>query len=429
MKRKYHTFRIEDIYLFKLKLLYWSAKYKIVSFLDSNEYYSSYSKYELLVGVECIKRFDIKENFFSSLSSFVNNTNDWIFGHLNYDIKNYIEDIYSYNIDHINFPDAFLFVPEIVFILQKNVLTIGIMQTDANAVFEEINHQQIPLNNLQPVNVISRISKDEYIQNIKKLQQHILRGECYEINYCQEFFAENTSVSPGAVYHLLTQISPNPFCCFYKIDDKCLLCASPERYLKKNGDNIISQPIKGTAKRGADENEDLKIKKDLFSNKKERKENVIVVDLVRNDLSRICEEGSVHVEELGEVYTFPGVHQMISTVKGKLQPEAAFGDIIKATFPMGSMTGAPKKRVMQLIEKYEKTKRGIYSGTVGYITPEKDFDFNVVIRSIMYNQTNKYVSYQVGSAITFESNPESEYEECLVKAAAITKILSGKLKK
>ena len=429
MKRNYYTFRIEDIYLFKLKLLYWSAKYKIVSFLDSNEYYSSYSKYELLVGVECIKRFDIKENFFSSLSSFVNDTNDWIFGHFNYDIKNYIEDIYSYNIDHINFPDAFLFVPEIVFILQKNVLTIGIMQTDANAVFEEINHQQIPLNNLPPVNVISRMSKDEYIQNIKKLQQHILRGECYEINYCQEFFAENTSVSPAAVYHLLTQISPNPFCCFYKIDDKCLLCASPERYLKKNGDNIISQPIKGTAKRGADENEDLKIKKDLFSNKKERKENVIVVDLVRNDLSRICKEGSVHVEELGEVYTFPGVHQMISTVKGKLQPDAAFGDIIKATFPMGSMTGAPKKRVMQLIEKYEKTKRGIYSGTVGYITPEKDFDFNVVIRSIMYNQTNKYVSYQVGSAITFESDAESEYEECLVKAAAITKILSGKLKK
>jgi len=425
LKRTYYTYQINNIHLFKLRLLNWSVQYKVVSFLDNNEYNSSYSKYELLVGVGCIKKFDIKENFFSSLSSFVNDTNDWIFGHLNYDIKNYIEDIYSNNIDRIHFPDAFLCIPEIVFILQKDELIIGTMQADADRVFDEINQQQIPLNNLQPVNVIPRITKEEYIQNIKKLQQHILRGECYEINYCQEFYAENTSVSPAAVYHLLTQISPNPFCCFYKIDDKFLLCASPERYLKKEGDNIISQPIKGTAKRGTDKDEDLKIKKELFNNKKERKENIIVVDLVRNDLSRICEEGSVHVEELCEVYTFPGVHQMISTVKGKLLPKAAFGDIMKAAFPMGSMTGAPKKRVMQLIEKYEKTKRGIYSGTVGYITPEKDFDFNVVIRSIMYNETNRYVSYQVGSAITFESDAESEYEECVVKAAAITKILFG----
>lgn len=425
MKRTYYTYQINNIHLFKLRLLNWSVQYKVVSFLDNNEYNSSYSKYELLVGVGCIKKFDIKENFFSSLSSFVNDTNDWIFGHLNYDIKNYIEDIYSNNIDRIHFPDAFLCIPEIVFILQKDELIIGTMQADADRVFDEINQQQIPLNNLQPVNVIPRITKEEYIQNIKKLQHHILRGECYEINYCQEFYAENTSVSPAAVYHLLTQISPNPFCCFYKIDDKFLLCASPERYLKKEGDNIISQPIKGTAKRGTDKDEDLKIKKELFNNKKERKENIIVVDLVRNDLSRICEEGSVHVEELCEVYTFPGVHQMISTVKGKLLPKAAFGDIMKAAFPMGSMTGAPKKRVMQLIEKYEKTKRGIYSGTVGYITPEKDFDFNVVIRSIMYNETNRYVSYQVGSAITFESDAESEYEECVVKAAAITKILFG----
>lgn len=427
MKRNYYTYQIKDIHLFKLKLLYWSVQHNVASFLDNNQYNSSYSSYDILAGVGCIKKFEIREEFFSSLSTFVKDTDDWIFGHLNYDIKNYIEDVYSHNTDNINFSNAFLFVPEIVFFLRKNELSIGTMQAGANAVFDEINQQQIPVNNLQPVNVIPRITKEEYIQNIKKLQQHILRGECYEINYCQEFFAENASISPAGVYHLLTQISPNPFCSFYKTNDKYLLCASPERYLKKEGENIISQPIKGTAKRGADENEDLQIKKELFNNKKERKENIIVVDLVRNDLSRICKEGSVHVEELCEVYTFPGVHQMISTVTGKLLSKAAFGDIIKATFPMGSMTGAPKKRVMELIEKYEKTKRGIYSGTVGYITPEKDFDFNVVIRSIMYNEINRYVSYQAGSAITFESEAESEYEECLVKAAAITKILSGKI--
>ncbi len=425
MERKYYTYPIENIHLFKLKLLQWAKKYNIVSFLDNHEYDSHYSTYECLAGAGCIKKFGIKEDFFSSMSSFVNDTNDWIFGHLNYDIKNHIEDLYSHNIDNLNFPDAFLFVPEIVFILQKNELTIGIMQDDANDVFDEINLQQIPSHKLPQVKVMPRISKEEYIGIIKKIQQHILWGECYEINYCQEFYAENAFISPIAVYHLLTEVSPNPFCSFYKVDDKFLMCAGPERYLKKKGEDLISQPIKGTAKRGATEREDEQIKQNLLYSKKDRKENIIVVDLVRNDFSRICEEGSVYVQELCEVYTFPGVHQMISTVKGKLQPGAGFGDIIKATFPMGSMTGAPKKRVMQLIEKYEYTKRGIYSGTVGYISPDKDFDFNVVIRSIMYNETNKYVSYQVGGAITFESDPESEYEECLLKTAAITQILSG----
>jgi len=426
LKRKYYTFPIEDVDLFKLKLLNWTLKYNIVSFLDNHNYDSAYSTYECLAGVGTLQKFDAKGDFFSFLSSFVDKTDDWIFGHFNYDIKNHIEDLHSHNIDNIGFPDAFLFVPEILFIINKNELTIGTTQPKAGSIFNEINQQQIQEFDLFTVNIQPRISKEVYIENIKHLQLHIVRGECYEINYCQEFYAENTVISPIAVYHLLTKISPNPFCSFYKIDDKFLLCASPERYLKKEGENIISQPIKGTARRGENDEQDRQIKQNLLTGKKDRKENIIVVDLVRNDLSRICEEGAVHVEELCAVFTFPGVHQMISTVKGKLQSDAGFGDIIKATFPMGSMTGAPKKRVMQLAEVYEKSKRGIYSGTVGYITPNKDFDFNVVIRSIMYNETNKYVSYQVGGAITFESDPESEYEECLVKAAAITQILSGK---
>lgn len=426
MERKYYSFPIEDVHLFKLKVLHWASQYDVVSFLDNHQYASRYSKYETFGGVGCIKKFVIKEDFFSSLSTFVADTNDWIFGHLNYDIKNYIESLYSYNPDNIDFPDAFLFVPEIVFNLKESELTIGVVQTDAATIFSEINLQQINNGNLENININSRISRENYIQNVQQLRQHILRGECYEINYCQEFYSESTLGSPAAVYHLLTEISPNPFCSFYKIDDKFLLCASPERFIKKDGESLISQPIKGTAKRGADDEEDQQIKQALLNSKKDRKENIIVVDLVRNDLSKVCEEGSVHVEELCAVYTFPGVHQMISTIKGKLRRNVGFGEIIRATFPMGSMTGAPKKRVMQLIEKYEKTKRGIYSGTVGYITPNKDFDFNVVIRSIMYNETNKYVSYQVGGAITFESDPENEYEECLVKAAAITQILSGK---
>lgn len=426
MNRNYHTYKVENSHLLKSKLLSWCARYNIVSFLDNNKYNSNYSSYECLAAVGCLKKFEIAEDFFSSISAFVNDTNDWIFAHLNYDIKNYIEDIYSRNIDHIKFPDAFLFVPEIVFILEKNELTIGVIESDARKIFNAICAEQLADDDVEHINITARVNKEEYIDNIKKIQQHILRGECYEINYCQEFYAENATLSPLAVYKLLTQLSPNPFCTFYKLDDKFLMCASPERYLQKRREELISQPIKGTAKRGANAEEDSRIKDGLINSKKDRQENIIVVDLVRNDLSRICEEGSVYVEELCGIYTFPGVHQMISTVKGRLLPDAGFGDIIKATFPMGSMTGAPKKRVMQLIERYEKTRRGIYSGTVGYISPSKDFDFNVVIRSIMYNKTNRYVGYQVGSAITFQSDPEGEYEECLVKAAAMRQILAGK---
>jgi len=150
----------------------------------------------------------------------------------------------------------------------------------------------------------------------------------------------------------------------------------------------------------------------------------MVVDLVRNDLARICEEGTVNVDELFGVYSFPQVHQMISTVSGELQEGMQFTDMIRACFPMGSMTGAPKKRVMELIEKYERNKRGIFSGAVGYISPEGDFDFNVVIRSILYNASTKYLSWQVGSGITFYSDPEKEWEECLLKASAIESVLS-----
>ena len=423
LERKYYTFPIEDIRLFTLKLLHWIDKHSSACLLDNQGYASTYSSYECVVAAGCIKRFEQKDDLFSSLSDFVNNNNDWIFGHLNYDIKNHIEALYSSNIDNIQFPDAFLFIPEVVLIVKNNILIIGVLHSSANAVFNEINFQKIPQKNIQSVRIKPRIDKEEYIDTVKKLQQHILKGECYEINYCQEFYAENADISPVDVYHHLTQISPNPFCAFYKLNDAYLMCVSPERFIRKEGENIISQPIKGTAKRGVNKEEDQHIKQVLLNSKKDRKENIIVVDLVRNDLSRVCSKGSVHVEELCALYTFPGVHQMISTVKGTLKPDVDFGDIIKATFPMGSMTGAPKKRVMQLIEKYEKTKRGIYSGTLGYINPDRDFDFNVVIRSIMYNKAEKYVSYQVGGAITFESDPENEYEECFLKAAAIMQIL------
>jgi para-aminobenzoate synthetase component 1 len=205
--------------------------------------------------------------------------------------------------------------------------------------------------------------------------------------------------------------------------EQFLLSASPERFIKKVGKKIISQPIKGTARRGANEEEDKQIKHHLFNDPKERAENIMIVDLVRNDLSRTADKGSVIVEELCGIYTFPQVHQMISTVVSELREDVHFIEAIRQCFPMGSMTGAPKVRAMKLIEKYESTKRGLFSGAVGYITPEGDFDFNVVIRSILYNARNHYLSFMVGGAITMQAEAEKEYEECMLKAKAIMRVL------
>ncbi len=259
---------------------------------------------------------------------------------------------------------------------------------------------------------------------VEALRAHILQGDCYEINFCQEFYAENCTIDPYEIYNKLTNISPTPYACFYKVNSHYLICASPERFLKKQDNLIISQPIKGTIKRNTNsKNHDLENITTLKSSSKDRSENVMIVDLVRNDLSKICEQASVRVTDLFGIQTFPQLHQMVSTIEGKLNAGIGLSEILQATFPMGSMTGAPKKKVMELIEHYEKTKRGIYSGTVGYITPEKNFDFNVVIRSIIFNSVSQYLSYQVGSAITYNSDPQAEYDECILKAAGIKKAL------
>lgn len=299
---------------------------------------------------------------------------------------------------------------------------------DPATVFEQIRKTSVMTgdHDSHDLRIQQKTGRDEYLAIIRKLQQHILRGDCYEINFCQEFFAENAVIDPLQVYKNLSEISPNPFSGLYRQGDRWLLCASPERFIRKEGRRILSQPIKGTAKRVLnDQQEDQQLKEQLYHNPKDRSENVMVVDLVRNDLAKICEEGSVKVDELYGIYSFPQVHQMISTISGEIKKDVSFADIIQATFPMGSMTGAPKKRVMELIEQYEKTKRGIFSGAIGYISPEGDFDFNVVIRSILYNAADQYLSFQAGSAITFYSDAEAEWDECLLKAGAIIRVLSG----
>ena len=348
----------------------------------------------------------------------------WIFGHLGYDLKNEIENVYSLHPDRVGFPDLYFFEPEIIIRLTEREMIIEAV--DPDAVYQAISTQE-SLTGLSPAvkDIISRFSKEEYTRVIGQLKQHILRGDCYEINFCQEFYCENAVIDPVIIYKKLSSVSPNPFSAFYRVNDQWLICASPERFLRRQGRSILSQPIKGTSKRSANNSaEDEENRVFLSNSEKDRAENVMVVDLVRNDLSRICTEGSVKVEELYGIYSFPQVHQMISTVSGELKKDISFAEIIRACFPMGSMTGAPKKRVMELIEQYERTRRGIFSGAVGYISPEGDFDLNVVIRSIMYNAASGYLSYQAGSGITFYSDPENEWEECLLKADAIREVLT-----
>jgi para-aminobenzoate synthetase component 1 len=294
---------------------------------------------------------------------------------------------------------------------------------------KNIQNSKLKIQNFISQNKIKikhRISKINYSKKLTNILEHIHRGNIYEVNFCQEFYAENSKIDPLKVYQKLNKISTPPFATFLKIDDKFLLSASPERFVKKEGNKIISQPIKGTSRRLANKVEDQVLADQLFHDPKERAENIMIVDLVRNDLSKTAIKGSVKVEELCKVYSFKQVHQLISTVVSNVSEKENPVDIIKSLFPMGSMTGAPKISAMEIIEEQEETKRGVYSGAVGYFSPNHDFDFNVVIRSILYNKTNKYTSFIVGGAITSQSDIDKEYEECMIKAKAMKNALINK---
>ncbi len=413
-------------------MLNWASQFNIFCFLDNQQYATDENAFECLLGVGVKQDIILRQgNAFETLKKFHEKYPGWLFGHLSYDLKNEIEISASSNPDNIEFPDGYFFVPETVIQLSKHQVSI-ITTGNAKALFDEINNNaEKPNKSIStfPIAFQTRFSQDEYIETIKSLQEHIHAGDCYEINFCQEFFAENACIDPFVVFDKLCKLSSNPFAALYKLKDKYCICASPERFLKKQGNKLLSQPIKGTSPRDlVNPANDNLLKNQLYHSSKERSENVMVVDLVRNDLSKICINGSVKVEELFGIYSFPQVHQMISTISGEMSPALHWADAIKACFPMGSMTGAPKKKVMELIEIYEKSKRGLFSGALGYIKPSRDeylqpdFDFNVVIRSLLYNDTARLLSYQTGSGITFYSDPKLEYEECQWKGAAIKKI-------
>jgi para-aminobenzoate synthetase component 1 len=419
--------KIDKPEVFKNQLLDWSQQFREMVFLDSNNYHQKQSSFDCVLAVDAFT--SVKTDFhnaFEDLKQYQQQTKDWLFGYLSYDVKNDVEDLHSNNFDGLHFPDLFFFQPKKLFLLKGNQLEVRYLQLCDDEIESDLidieNNCQLSIINYQ-LSIQQRISKESYIAKVNQMLEHIHRGDIYEANFCMEFYAENAIIEPVKIYQKLNAISKPPFAIFFKNNEQYLLCASPERYLRKEGNKVISQPIKGTAKRFSDLVLDENSKTELETNPKERSENIMIVDLVRNDLSHTAIKGSVEVEELCGIYTFEQVHQMISTVVSNVSTTTSPVEILRTTFPMGSMTGAPKISAMKIIEELEETKRGLYSGAVGYFSPENDFDFNVVIRSILYNAQEKYVSFSVGSAITSQSNPEQEYEECLLKAKAMFEVL------
>jgi para-aminobenzoate synthetase component 1 len=424
-----HT--ISNLDLFKSNLLEWSQQFDDVVWLESNNH--NFSNFDAVLAVDAFT--SIQTDYFEAfnkLKEYQTITNDWIFGYLSYDLKNDVEALQSNNFDGLQFPDLFFFQPKKLFLIKGNTIEIQYLKMVDDEIEKDLNairHCEIFTENrgnlLKDIKIKLRIHKDSYFEKVNTILEHIHRGDIYEANFCQEFFAENTKIDPLETYLKLNAISKPPFATFLKCTDKYLLSASPERYIKKVADTIISQPIKGTAKRSTNLEEDKRLKEGLFIDEKERSENIMIVDLVRNDLAKTASKGSVMVEELCKIHTYKQVHQMVSTLTSTVAKSVHPVDILESTFPMGSMTGAPKISAMKIIEALEETKRGLYSGAVGYFSPKSDFDFNVVIRSILYNETHQYVSYSVGGAITSKSDPLKEYEECLIKAKAMREVLEN----
>ena len=415
---------------FKNQLLHWANQHREVVFLDSNQYHQKYSSYDAVLAVDAFTSIKTDyENAFQDLYQYQSQTKDWLFGYLSYDLKNDTEALQSNNFDGLAFPDLFFFQPKKLFLIKENQVEIQYLRMCDDEIetdFEEIISTTSITHHPSSISIKQRISKENYLSKVSKMLEHIHRGDIYEANFCMEFYAENAQIEPLEIYQKLNAISEPPFAVYFKNNFQYLLSASPERYLRKEGLKVISQPIKGTARRSFDLEQDEQLKSDLAQNEKERSENIMIVDLVRNDLSHTATKGSVQVEELCQIYTFKQVHQMISTIVSEVENTTSPIEILRTTFPMGSMTGAPKISAMQIIEELEETKRGLYSGAVGYFTPNGDFDFNVVIRSILYNAKNQYLSFSVGSAITSQAIPEMEYEECLLKAKAMFEVLQSK---
>jgi para-aminobenzoate synthetase component 1 len=417
--------RVSNVQLFKQRALKWANGFDTVCYLDSNNFTDQYSKFDTLIATGAKSHITSKAGTaFEDLSRFKEQNPGFVIGFLGYDLKNELEDLTSNNTDGTGFPDLYFFSPQTTITIKGNEIEIvGDVDTVAKLVEPEALEPLSDSASFNPINLTARFNRQEYINTVNTIKQHIVRGDIYVTNFCQEFYAEDVNIEPLALFNKLNSVSPTPFSTYFKWKGNYIICASPERFLAKRGNKLTSQPIKGTARRDSDIAIDKTIIEELRNHPKELQENVMIVDLVRNDLTHSAKPGTVKTEELFGIQSFKQVHQMVSTVVCELRDDISPVEAIKNTFPMGSMTGAPKISAMQLMEQYERSKRGIYSGAIGYFSPDGDFDFNVVIRTLLYSAATNYLSFHVGSAITYHADAKSEYEECMLKAKAILQVL------
>ena len=412
---------------FHQKALHWSGQFDEISFFNSNGMSDQWGKFEHILAVKALHSFRADENVFDQLDAFLKlHQSQFIPGFLSYDLKNEIEELQTTGKDQLEFPEAYFFVPATI--LRWTDDQVHIEAEDPVKIYQAILDTKIPPTAPIAVQVQSRWTKGEYVKAFENVQAHIQRGDIYEVNLCQEFFAEDADISPVEVYHELNTISPTPFSSFFKVGHHFIMSASPERFLAKKQGKLISQPIKGTAKRGSNSEEDQQIIAEMLRSKKEIAENVMIVDLVRNDLTRSALPGTVEATQLFEIQSFEQVHQMISTITCVQDPKISNVDVFRNTFPAGSMTGAPKIAAMQICDQLEARKRGLYAGSIGYFDSMNDeFDFNVVIRSLLYNKEKQYLSFHTGGAVTNQAAADQEYQECLLKASAILEALKASL--
>ncbi len=409
---------------FVAKALRWAASFEHFFYFTNNNIAYPYNGFEhrLCVGAATI----LEGNKLEILSQIEYKNRYWC-GYVAYNLKNQIELLHSSSNATIPFPNLGFVAPLYVITFGKDTAMIDSEEVHPQVIFETIINIDLSAQPKQnkSLQIIATVNHETYLQQIEKIKQHLWQGDIYEMNYCIEFTASAAALDYIDIFSQLNQQSPMPFAVLAKTPNGVVMCASPERFLKKQHHKIISQPIKGTMRRSPDAILDEILKNQLRNSEKEQAENMMIVDLMRSDLAKIATIGSVMVTEMFEVYSFKQVHQMISTVVADLKPEINLQEIFKATFPMGSMTGAPKISAMKLIDELEATNRGIYSGAIGMISPNGDFDFNVVIRSIVYHPSIQQLSFHVGSAITTDSIAEQEYEECMLKAKAIFEVLKG----
>lgn len=421
------SFVVEDFAQFKIKVLRWAQQFEYSICLDNHNQLNAYNEVEFVVAVDALRllKLGAESNQFDRFDAFQKEAKSRIFGYFSYDMKNELEDLQSFNIDSLNLPTSCFFEPRYVIEYKEGMCTVNRSTLEALHLLDQINSFDATPNFVAcfEANWKSRVDQDTYIENVQKIKQAIEEGTVYELNYCRELYAEEVTGSPIENFIQINEQAKAPFSAFLKMGTQYALSFSPERFIQLKGSQLLSQPIKGTVKRSKDSMENRLLKHQLLHDEKERAENVMIVDLVRNDFARSAETGTVKVEELFGIYEFENIIQMISTVSATKRSDVSALSALKNAFPMGSMTGAPKIKAMELIEHYEQSKRGLYSGAIGYMDPSGDFDFNVVIRTLIYDSTSSYLSLHVGGAITYDSDPIKEWLETEIKAKSILQFL------